>query len=306
MTSSASSLVAHELPASVRDGFERAFTRREKRQRLLGLLTLVIAIPLALWSFQLTGFLDANSNGRAFAAVLDFLARMNPDLRLDALFEDRDTAGSIAHWYNRWPQWRAAMVETLQIALLSTVIGSVLGLCLGFLCARTTMPIPAVRWVVRRVMEIFRTIPGLVMAIILVAIFGLGPLAGLITLIVGNAAMIGRLMGDALENVDPAPREALRAAGANEFQRLRYGVFPQIAPSFISFSFLMFEINVGASTTLGLVGAGGIGGELMRALTYNQYQSYFAILILIVMVVVIADTLSERVRHRMAESRGAM
>jgi len=306
MTGSASPFALDGLPASVQGGFEQAFSKREKRQRLIALLALAIVVPLVLWSFQVTGFWGGQSSGRAVSAVLDFLARMNPELRWDSLLASRETEGSLAHWYNRWPQWRAAMVETLQIALLSTAIGSVLGLVLGFLCARTIMPVAGIRWSVRRIMEIFRTIPSLVMAIILVAIFGLGPLAGLITLIVGNAAMIGRLMGDALENVDPAPREALRAAGAGEFQRLRYGVFPQIAPSFISFSFLMFEINVGASTTLGLVGAGGIGAELMRALTFNQYQSYFAILIMIVIVVVMADALSEQVRHRMAESRGAM
>ena len=197
------------------------------------------------------------------------------------------------------------MIETIEMAIIATAFGSVFGLGAGFLSARTTMPIAAVRWGVKRVLELIRTIPDLILAIIFVVLFGLGPLAGLLTLTLSSIGAMGRFMAETLENIDKRPREAIRAAGGSPLQQIRYGVFPQVFPVFISFVFLGFEVRIASATTLGLVGAGGIGRELTRALDFNQYDSYLAILTLIVFVIVIADLFSEHVRHQINDPKGA-
>ncbi len=286
--------------------FELARQRKTRRQAIQAATALALFALVFVWALEVTGFLSTGAGQGAFQSIGDFLARMNPGLELDKLFEDRSVEGSISHWYNRWPQWRDAMVETVEMAFVSTVLGSVLGLIAALLSARTTMPFLAVRWVTKRILELIRTMPDLILAIILVALFGLGPFAGVLTLVISAVGSLGRYFSDALENIDQAQREAVRAAGGGYVQQIRYGVLPQVAPVILSFSFLRLEVNVSAAATLGLVGAGGIGVELLRALTFNQYQSYLAILLLILAVIVTIDLTSEQVRHRMARTGAAL
>ena len=286
--------------------FESEWRSRLIRRRIITAITLLIVSSLVFWAFSISGIIAAAGNGQASANIADFLARMNPQLQADQLFEDQSTAGSIANWFNRWPIWRDLMIETIEIAYVSLVLSTVLGLLAAILSASTTNPIAPVRWVVRRLLEIIRTVPDLILAIILVTAFGFGPLAGILTLTLSGVGTLGRFFGEALENIDERPREALRAVGASHAKQVRFGILPQVMPLFVSFIFLRLETSISSATTLGLVGAGGIGTELIRAMDFNQYQTYFALLLLILAVIVISDILSEMVRHRLAITEGVL
>ena len=285
------------------EAFERERAGLIRRKTWIYTFALLGLALLVSWAFRTAGFGSADIGQHTLMKIGDFLVRMNPDLRLDRLWADTSVDGSLAHWYNRWPQWRDAMIETVEMTLVSTLFSAVFGLLAGILSARTTMPVFAVRWVVKRFMELIRTVPDLILAIIFVALFGLGPLAGILTLSLSGIGLFGRYIGEALENIDRRPREAIRAVGGGPIEQIRYGVFPQISPIVTSFTFLRIEMGIASATTLGLVGAGGIGVELSRALEFNQYDSYLAILILIVFVIMIADLGSEHVRHRLSRER---
>lgn len=286
--------------------FEIERGRRVLRQRTIALVSLAGLLGVLVWALEVTGFTSTFAGYDALEKIGAFLARLNPNLKADTLLEDRGTEGSIAYWYHRWPVWRDAMIQTLNMAFVSTVLGVSLGFLAAILAARTTMPFFIVRWITRRILELIRTVPDLILAIILVTLFGLGPFAGVLTLTLSAMGALGRFFSDALENIEDAPRLAVRAAGGGYVQQIRYGVLPQVAPYLLSFSFLRLEVSVSSATTLGLVGAGGIGIELARALTFNQYQDYLAILIMIIVVIVVIDLASEFIRHRMAAAEAAL
>lgn len=285
--------------------FEHVRRSRLLRSRSVMIIGLLLALGMLYWSFLTVGLTSAAGNGRALQNIADFVSRMNPQLQAAALLEDTKTPGSLAYWYHRWPVWRDLMIETIQIAWVALVLSTVLGMMAALLSASTTNPFGRMRWLVRRFLELVRTVPDLIMAIILVTVLGLGPLAGIVTLTLSGIGTLGRYFGESLENVDLRQRDALQATGAGHLQQVRFGIIPQVMPVLLSFTFLRMETSIASATTLGLVGAGGIGAELIRAMDFNQYQSYFAILLLILVVVVCADLLSEFIRHRVAQS-GAM
>ncbi|MEO0871730.1 MAG: phosphate/phosphonate ABC transporter permease [Pseudomonadota bacterium] len=285
--------------------FELKRAAHLRRDAIVTALGLTIGLGLIFWAFQASGF-SANSFGQdALGKAWQFIARMDPELEANSLFEDRSTRGSLAHWFGRWPQWRVALIETIEMAVVATALSAFFGLLAGLASARTAMPYLWVRVVTKRTLEVIRTFPDLILAILLVSLFGLGPLAGLLTLTISGSASLGRFFGEVLENVDKRPRDAMRAAGAGPLQQIRFGIIPQISPVLTSMTFLRFETCIASATTLGIVGAGGIGQELNRALTFNQIESYLAILILIVGLIVIADLASGLLRQRLSLERMA-
>jgi phosphonate transport system permease protein len=161
------------------------------------------------------------------------------------------------------------------------------------------MPIAAVRFTVRRTLEAIRTLPDLVLALILVAAFGAGPLAGVITLAISTMGSLGKLFSEINEEVDPRQLEGMRASGAGYAAMIRYGVVPQVLPNYTSYALIRLEGNLAGAAALGIVGAGGIGIELQRAITYTEFDTYLAILLLIVGMIFLIDIASEAIRHRL-------
>jgi phosphonate transport system permease protein len=143
------------------------------------------------------------------------------------------------------------------------------------------------------------------MALILVAAFGLGPTPGVIALTLGTAASLTKLFAEANEAADMHQLQALQSAGGNWWQQLRFGLIPQVLPNVASYVLLRLEINVGAAAALGSVGAGGIGVELSRAITFTEYDTYFAVLLLIVGLIFLLDLVSEAIRDRLTGTEPA-
>ena len=197
--------------------------------------------------------------------------------------------------------WTAAleyMLESLQMAWVGTLIGAVLSFPVAFLAARTISPAPVVA-VTRMVLNIIRAIPELIIAIaIMMPIFGFGPLAGALALGVGSVGTLGKLSSEAIEAVDPRPVEAVSSTGASKLQVIWWGVVPQALPEILAFWLYRFEINIRAGAILGALGAGGIGSILSQLFTRRDWERIGITLVVIIVVTVIVDQISARVRHR--------
>lgn len=274
----------------------RRVLRRRRAEALIGLLAFSALLAL---SFQRSEFFSADIGGDPIGRIGEFLVRMIPDLKASALLQDRQARGSLAWWYYDLPLWLRAGWQTVEMALVATTAGAIAACFAGFACARNLMPLTPVRFVVRRTLELIRTLPDLIVALVLVAAFGVGPLAGVITLALSTFGSLGKLFAEVNEEIDARPLEALDASGAGLARKIRYGVMPQVLPNYASYALLRLEGNVAAAAALGIVGAGGIGVELQRAITYTEFDTYLAILLLIVAMIFLIDIGSEQIRHRL-------
>ena len=274
----------------------QAILRRRRTGFALGFLGIG---ALFLWSFTTSEIIGTPHSTDPLSRLGDFLARMNPDLRGETLFEDANTDGSFLSWLYGWQIWLAALWETLQIAIISSVLGAFLAVPIAMMMSRNLMPISSVRFVLRRILEAIRTLPDLIVALILVAAFGVGPLAGIITITLSTTARLGKLYSEVNENADMRQMEGVKAAGASWWSQIRYGIFPQVVPNYASYAMLKFEGNIGAAAALGIIGAGGIGIELSRAITYTLFADYLAILLLMTCMIFVIDMASEWIRHRL-------
>lgn len=198
-----------------------------------------------------------------------------------------------------------AMVESLQIAWLGTVIGAVISLPLGFFGARNVSSGP-VSAVVRQILNAIRAFPELVLAIaIFIPIAGLGAVAGTLAVGLHSVGTLGKLTAEVVEGIDPGPVEAARAAGARPLQVQRWGVLPQVLPEIIAFWLYRFEINIRAAAVLGVVGAGGIGFVLQQAISFGRHPRAGMIILVIVVATIAVDIISGSVRQRIISGAGA-
>jgi phosphonate transport system permease protein len=228
----------------------------------------------------------------------EYFAKLVPDLRLPVLFAGTATQGSLAYWMYRLDIWLWLLFETSQMALLATLGGAAAALLLCFPAARNLAPNRGVYFVFRRLLELFRSVPDIVYALILVWTFGVGPPAGILAIGLHTVGALGKLFAEVVENAEMGPWHAMRATGANWAKCVRFGVLPQVVPNFLSYVLLRFEINVRGATVIGFVGAGGIGQELYTVISFNYYQEISAIIVLIILTVSAIDLTSERLRRR--------
>ncbi len=228
----------------------------------------------------------------------DYLYDILPILNADVLFADTKTEGSLAYWYFNLPKYLQLLVETVNMALFATVLGTVGGFLLCFPASRNLTPNSWVYHLCRRYMEICRGVPEVIFAILFVWAFGIGPLAGIAAIAIHSAGALGKQFSEINENVDTKPMDGIRASGGSWFDEMRHGVVPQVLPNFVSYALLRFEINIRASSIIGFVGAGGIGQELYYVINFNFYEEVSALVLLIVATVTCVDLVSERVRHR--------
>jgi phosphonate transport system permease protein len=196
------------------------------------------------------------------------------------------------------PRAFEAMVESVHMAWMGTIVGAVLSLPAGFLAARNTSPTVVVV-ITRQVLNVIRAVPELIWAIvIMIPIFGLGPLAGAMALGINSIGTLGKLTSEAIESIDTGPVEATRATGANQVQMLRWGVLPQVLPEVVAFWLYRFEINIRASAILGVLGAGGVGTLLINLFSFRRWPEIGTALLVIVIVTMAIDFASAAIRKR--------
>lgn len=191
----------------------------------------------------------------------------------------------------------APLIQTIKMAVIGTAIGAGLAFPYAFLVSRNVVTNRFVTGLFRFILNIIRTIPDLLLAALFVAVVGIGPVAGIITLAIFSFGMVGKLFFEAVETIDEGPIEALKASGANQWEIVRYAVIPQVMGYFVSYTLYAFEINVRASTVLGYVGAGGIGLFLQQNLSQFRYDRVSLMVLLIFAVVLVIDYVSSKTRE---------
>jgi phosphonate transport system permease protein len=203
------------------------------------------------------------------------------------------------------PRALEAMVESLQIAWVGTLIGAAISLPLGFLAARNVSGGPA-SLIVRQVLNAIRAFPELVLAIaIFIPIAGLGPVAGALAIGIHSAGTLGKLTAEVIEGIDTGPMEAARAVGGRFLQVQRWGVVPQVLPEMVGFWLYRFEINIRAAAVLGVVGAGGIGFVLQQTITFGRFPQAGTALLVVVVATIFVDAVSGGIRRGIIEGTGA-
>lgn len=271
----------------------QAARRAKRRQALLGAAVLLACLLAAAWvseAYPATLWAGLPRIGEYFGRIL-------PDLRWATLFANAETEGSIAFWLYRLPEWSRLILETANMAALATLMGSAAALLLAFPAARCIAPSSSAYHAARRLLEAMRTIPEIVYALIFVWAFGVGPLAGILAIALHTAGANGKLFAEAIENADLKAWDGVASAGGSWVQGCRFAVLPQVLPNILSYLLLRFEVNIRSASVIGFVGAGGIGEELYKVISFNYYEEISAIVLLIILTVCCVDLVSERLRH---------
>lgn len=263
-----------------------------RRKRMYGGILLVVFIALMASGWNLAedrnagGFLNGLHQIFAFPAEVLSEAWTNR-ANLPAIF--------IAHI--------PALIETLNIAAVATLVGGLMAMSLSLLATRGLARWPAAIPLFRRTMDALRAIPEIVIALVLIFILGGGPLPAVIAIALHTGGALGKLFSEVAENADLKPIEGLASVGANWSQRMWLGVLPQVAPNWLSYALLRFEINVRASAILGFVGEGGIGHDLKIAMQWGQgrYDQVVAIFALLFLTIVVIDQISDRYRQKLVK-----
>ena len=198
---------------------------------------------------------------------------------------------------SRWGDISAGLLESIVMTVAASVVGIAISIPIGLGAARNIAPLP-VYVVCRGIVAISRALQEIIVAILLVAIFGFGPLAGFLTLSFATIGFLSKLLAEDIEAMDRSQAEAIRASGARWMQWINYGVQPQVMPRLVGLSMYRIDINFRESAILGLVGAGGIGATLNTAFDRYEYDTAAAILILIIGIVMALEYLSGIIRAR--------
>ncbi|MBN2628903.1 MAG: phosphonate ABC transporter, permease protein PhnE [Rhodobacteraceae bacterium] len=205
------------------------------------------------------------------------------------------------HVWTSWAEFQPILKglgETLSMAFLGTLLGAVVALPLSLLGAANILPAVWLRLTVRRGFDVIRAFETLILALIFIRAFGLGPLPGVLAIAVSEIGTFAKLFSEAIENTSAKPVEGIKAAGGSRFQQIRFAITPQVSPVILSILLYNFESNVRSGTILGIVGAGGIGFLLSDRISAYRWDEAWSIIFLIIAMVYVIDSLSARIRAR--------
>lgn len=275
-----------------RDAVSNSYMELARRKQLYNLIILIIFALLMISGYQLAN--DRNAGG--------FLSGLSNfwDFPTEIVGEAAQKASNLPGL-----MWRflPSLIETLNIAAVSTLIGAIAAVFLSLFSTRGLARYPHLIPVFRRFMDTMRAFPEIVIALVLIFILGGGPVPAMIAIAVHTSGALGKLFSEVNENADLRPVEGLTSVGANWSQRMWLGVVPQVLPNWLSYTLLRFEINVRASAILGFVGSGGIGYDLKLAMQWGKgrYDEVIAIFIILFLAIVIIDQVSSRYRNRLVK-----
>lgn len=269
-----------------------AYLEMVRRKRMYGGLLLVLFIALMSSGWMLADDRNAGGFWNGLHQVFDFPS--------EVFAEAWEKSANLPPLF-----WKhlPALIETLNIAAVATLIGAIGAMALSLLATRGLARWPRMIPIFRRTMDALRAIPEIVIALVLIYILGGGPVPAVIAIALHTGGALGKLFSEVAENADLKPVEGLASVGANWSQRMWLGVIPQVAPNWLSYGLLRFEINVRASAILGFVGEGGIGHDLKLAMQWGQgrYDQVVAIFLLLFLAIVAIDRVSDHYRHKLVK-----
>lgn len=252
---------------------------RAQSGRQTRLVVGIIAVCLiALW---LTGFFDLDRFVEGTPAVAQLASEMVPPD------------------FTRWQNWIKPLLDTLGMSIAGTALAVLFSLPLAVIAAPNTSPNAAMYRVTRMLLAAFRSVPEIILGILFVAIVGFGALPGVLALALHSTGMVAKFFAESIEHVDPKPLEAASAAGASRLQVIIHAVLPQVLPQLADITIYRWEYHFRASAVLGIVGAGGIGFELMAALRLIKYDEVSAILLAILACVLVVDSTGAALRRKL-------
>ncbi len=212
-----------------------------------------------------------------------------------------EASGKLAEMPAHFVKFFPSLIETINIAGAATLFGAIVAIFLSLLATNGLARWPRLIPLFRRMMDIMRAIPEIVIALVLIFVLGGGPVPAMIAIAFHTSGALGKLFSEVNENASLKPVEGLQSVGASWVQRMVLGVMPQVSPNYLSYALLRFEINIRASAILGFVGAGGIGYDLKNAMSWGkgQYDEAAAIFLLLFGAIVLVDQISSILRHRL-------
>lgn len=313
--------MANTLAHSPENGLEpqasatmRRYQQQINRRRVYTVLSLVVFAAVLVASLD---FANSANSGKFFDRLpylFDFLRSFTPDSPMEivrAMFDLPSPLadGSLKYDYTSdrvyitesfyIPHFIYQLAITVNIALVATLVGGALAFCLCFFASTNLVGAGATRFVVRRVMEVMRAFPEIVIAGLITAILSIGPIAAVVAITIHTVGALGKLFFEVVENADMKADEGLRAVGASWLNRVRFAIVPQVLPNFVSYMLLRAEINVRASTIIGAVGGGGIGEVFRLAIGRDHAAKAYAIVILLFVTIIAVDQFSGWLRRRL-------
>jgi phosphonate transport system permease protein len=270
-----------------------ALLRLENQRRLYTGLGLALAIAILISGYQTAESLNSGGFVQGLSKFFDYPSQIV-----------REAIAKGPEFWPLFPRFFPALIETLNIALVATLIGGLLAMILSLAATRNLDVPERLIPVIRRIMDIMRAFPELIIALFLIFVLGASPVPAAIAVAFHTAGALGKLFSEINENIDVKQIEGLKATGASWIQRVRYGVIPQVLPNYTSYFLLRLEINVRASAILGFVGAGGIGSELARSIGWGDGAITSALFLMLFATIVIIDQLSSALRRRLTVATG--
>lgn len=292
-------------PIAVFERHRAELLRARRAGTVLFALAVLVCLAASVWVAGLT----PERLLEGFPRIFEYFGSVAPQLEWDKLFLGRDEAGkavpgSLTYWYADLPNYVNLIGITLLMAMTSTMLGTLGAFLMCFAASRNLSPGPVTYWITRRFMEFCRGVPEILFALVFVFMVGVGPLAGVLAIAIHSAGALGKLFAEVNENASQQPVEGISAVGGTWWEKMILGVLPQVTPNFTSYALLRFEINVRSAAVVGFVGAGGIGQELKKTISFYSDDRVLAVLILVVLMVTIIDLISERMRARLIGGTG--
>lgn len=272
---------------------ETELQRLQRRKSLYTVLGIAIAAAIAVIGINMANSANATPFSQGIGKIFDFPIDM-----VSMAYELGFT-----RWLGRVGEFIPDLILTLNMALLSTFLGFVFAIIFACFASRNIMRNQTIVMVTRRMLDLFRSFPEIVIALIFLYLMGKSLLPAVIAIWIHTTGALGKLFSEAIENIDNKPLEGLESTGGGWISRIRFGVFPQVMPLFFSYAILRLEINVRASTILGFFGAGGIGQALSTMIQWRDGARVTAIFLLLVVTIIALDYLSDWIRSKLVGKR---
>lgn len=259
--------------------------RKQPRLRFLHAVATTVILIIFFWSTSAIQLNKLTINGLEIAGNI-VKGIINPDLDLLFNFTDKGVA--------------YLLLETMAIALLGTIVGGLLAIPLAFLSASNIVPKP-IAAVIRFMLIVIRTIPAVVYGLMFIRVTGQGPFAGVLTMSLTSIGMLSKLFADVIEDLDTSILESMESIGCTTFEKIRFGIIPQLTAMFLSIMIYRYDMNLRDAAILGLVAAGGIGAPLIFAMNSYRWSEAGSILIGLMVLILLIEYISSKIRAKLVQ-----
>ena len=271
------------------ESLETELKRLQRRKSTYTIIGIAITAAVVLFGIDMANEANATPFSQGIGKIFDFPIDM---------FAMAWELG-FARWFARVLEFVPELILTINMALLSTFLAFVVSIPIACFASGNIIQSKAVVTFTRRMLDLFRSFPEIVIALVLLYLMGKSLLPAVIAIFIHTIGVFGKQFSEAIENIDTNPLEGLQSTGASWVSRIRFGVFPQVMPIIFSYTILRLEINVRASTILGFFGAGGIGQALSTMIQWRDGGRVVAIFVLLVLTITILDYLSDWIRSKL-------